>query len=167
MESTKSRNDDGSQNVDYYKSYYQKNKEKIKAQNKKRYEEKRQTVEGLQSHRETSLMHTRAYRERYPEKIKEQRKRQHTSRKKKAMAIVGSLVCENCGCNQIDFLEFNHKNGNGCKEHKENRSAMMDMILTHSRSTADLNILCRVCNALDYLTRKNSDESRRFTILWD
>ena len=167
MESIKSRNDDGSQNIEYYKEYYQKNKDKIKSQNKKRYKQKRSTKDGLQFHRETSLKHTKAYRERYPERIKEQRKRQHTSRKHIAMDIVGSHVCENCGCDHIDFLEFNHKHGNGCQEFKGDGAAMIDKILIHARPTDDLNILCRVCNALDYLARKNSDESMRFTICWD
>lgn len=167
MESIKSRNDDGSQNVDYYKQYYEKNKEIIRQKNKQRYLARRATKEGIEKHRDKCTEHSRAYRERHPEKIKERRKRLHLSRKRRALEKVGDLICANCGCDEVDFLEFNHKNGNGCKEFKENGSSMIDKILTHGRTTDDLNILCRVCNALEYLERRNNDSSKRFTVLWE
>jgi hypothetical protein len=167
VESIKSRNDDGSQNVDYYKAYYAKNKDVIAAKNKARHSAKIATIEGLEYHRARSKEHVIAYRTRNSDKVPAQRRKAYTNRKVKAMAKIGEIICSNCGCNELDFLEFNHKQGNGCKEFKNDKTPMMDKILTHGRSTDDLNILCRVCNALDYLMRKNIDESKRFTISWN
>ena len=131
MEPIKSRNDDGSQNIDYYKEYYEKNKEVIRQKNKQRYLERCSTKEGREKHREKCTEHQRAYRERYPDKIKEQRKRLHSSRKYRALCKVGDVICSNCRCDEVEFLEFNHKNGNGCQEFKENSASMIDKILTH------------------------------------
>lgn len=138
----------------------------IREKNKQRYIARRATQEGIEKHREKCTEHSRAYRERYPDKIKEQRKRLHSSRKYRALCKVGEPVCCSCGCNEVDFLEFNHKDGNGCQEFKENSASMIDKILTHGRTTDDLNILCRVCNALEYLERRNEASAKRYTISW-
>lgn len=44
-------------------------------------------------------------------------------------------------------------------------TAMMDRVIA-GRDTKDLEILCRVCNAVDFLERKNNKQSKRFKIIW-
>lgn len=108
------------------------------------------------------------WREKYPEKQILARKRAYRNRKLKAILKVGEARCVRCGCDEIDFLEFNHINGGGCKEHRDSKnSPMMDRILTNKRDVTDLEIVCRVCNALDFLERKNNLSARRFLIIWE
>ena len=87
------------------------------------------------------------------------------------MELVGGAVCNRCGCNELDYLEFNHKNGGGAKEFRERArqlrySGMTDQLLTGKRKFDDLEVLCRVCNALEFLERKNDKHKGRFTIIW-
>jgi hypothetical protein len=73
-----------------------------------------------------------------------------------------------CGCDELDFLEFNHIDGGGCKECRDSitYSSMVDKLLTGKRKPEGLEILCRVCNALDFLNRKNIESSKKFKIIW-
>ena len=87
--------------------------------------------------------------------------------------MIGGAVCVRCGCDEIDYLEFNHINGGGSAEWRSNREDLgtylgaADMILAGKRKTDDLNVMCRVCNALDYLSRKNPSGINRFTVRWE
>jgi len=106
------------------------------------------------------------WRERNPEKQKLARKRAYNNRKVKAMNMVAGPVCNQCGCDELDFLEFNHIDGGGCKDWKENNGkAMADRVIM-GRGVEDLEILCRLCNALDHLSRKNKPQSIRFKVVW-
>lgn len=78
--------------------------------------------------------------------------------------MLGGAVCVSCGCDDIRFLEINHVNGGGCKEHRARRQGLTDPLLKGDRSTDGLNVLCRVCNAIDFLERKHPGASKRFTI---
>ena len=114
-----------------------------------------------------SAMWIQKWRVNNPEKQKLARKRAYMNRKLKALNLVGIAKCIRCGCDEIDFLEFNHKGGGGCKEYKQGaRISIMEKILTQKRNTDDLEILCRVCNALDFLERKNQVASKGFSIKW-
>ena len=93
------------------------------------------------------------------------------SRKIRAMETVGGAICNRCGCDELDYLEFNHKNGGGAKEFRENSKikgylGMTDQLLTGKRIGNDIEILCRVCNALEFLERKSDKSKGRFTIIW-
>lgn len=102
-----------------------------------------------------------------PDKQKLARQRAYQNRKLKALTVVGNATCIRCGCDEIDFLEFNHKNGDGCKDWRDaNGIPMMDRILTGNRNTDDLEILCRVCNALDHLERKNGSSAKKYRIYY-
>ena len=115
-----------------------------------------------------SAMWVKRWRDKYPEKQALARKRAYNNRKLKAILKVGEARCVRCGCDELDFLEFNHIGGNGCKDHRENKNVpIMDRILTKKRNTNDLEIVCRVCNALDFLERKNNKQSKRFSIKWE
>jgi len=114
-----------------------------------------------------SAMWVQRWRTKYPERQKLARKRAYNNRKLKAILKVGEAKCNNCGCDELDFLEFNHKNGDGCKDWRKNHgTAMMDRILTKKRNVDDLEIVCRVCNALDFLKRKNGKQSDKYKIIW-
>ena len=116
-----------------------------------------------------SAMWVQRWRTKYPERQALARKRAYRNRKLKAILKVnGEAKCLRCGCDELDFLEFNHKNGGGCVEHRENKNKpIMDRILTNKRDVNDLEICCRICNAWDYLGRKNPKQSARFNIQWE
>ena len=121
----------------------------------------------METQREKWTRYMRTYRAKYPERVKLARRKQYITRKKRAMDKVGGAICKRCGCDELDFLEFNHKNGGGCKEYKKTKYApMTDKILTHKRNIDDLEILCRVCNALEFLERKNNKQSKKFEVKW-
>lgn len=107
------------------------------------------------------------WRDNNPEKQRLARRRAYLNRKIKALRTVGEVKCKRCGCDEVQFLEFNHIEGNGCKEWRKNgRVATMEMILSKKRGIEGLEILCRVCNSLDYLERKNKNSSLRYKIIW-
>lgn len=88
------------------------------------------------------------------------------------MDLVGGAICNRCRCDELDYLEFNHKNGGGAKEFRERAkirkySGMTDQLLTGKRRLDDLEVLCRVCNALEFLERKNSKHIGRYKIIWE
>lgn len=108
------------------------------------------------------------WRDANPEKQALARKRAYLNRKLKAFKVIGEPKCKRCGCNILEFLEYNHINGGGCKEWRESRGrSMADRLLTNGRTKDGLEILCRVCNALDFLSRKNKDEAKRYEIKWN
>jgi hypothetical protein len=70
--------------------------------------------------------------------------------------------CVNCHCDYLPVLEINHKNGGGPKAIKDagGRSKYFKLLREGKISTIDLEITCRVCNALH-------DARRRFKVNWD
>ena len=105
------------------------------------------------------------WRRENPEKQRLARQRAYDNRKRKAMGLVGCAICVRCGCDELHALEFNHKNGGGSAEHKvSNNRPIMDRVLTMKRDVSDLEILCRVCNALDHLERKIPDLLGRYKV---
>jgi hypothetical protein len=67
----------------------------------------------------------------------------------------------------LSFLEINHIDGGGCVEFRERGNRVVDDLVSGKRTTDGLNVLCRVCNALDHLARKNPEASAAFTVGWD
>jgi hypothetical protein len=76
-------------------------------------------------------------------------------------------VCENCGCTDIRLLEINHKNGGGTKEREKGKSSAKFAwnIYMGRRNIDDLNLLCKVCNALHALEMKFG--KLPFTVIYD
>lgn len=110
----------------------------------------------------------RNYRAKHPDRVKHARRKQYNNRKRKAMEQCGGAICVRCGCDELDFLEFNHINGDGCKDWRENNGTpMMDRILTSKRETDDIEILCRLCNAHHHLESKNPEQARRLVVTWE
>lgn len=86
---------------------------------------------------------------------KEYGKRRREQLRTKILNIISNNNphCVRCGCDDIRFLEINHKNGGGTKEKKEYKTAIVFYrnILRGIRKVDDLEILCRICNAHHYL----------------
>lgn len=94
------------------------------------------------------------------------RSQQYLARKKRvdllhleALQIVGkgNLICQRCGCSNVEALEINHTEGNGNSDRKEFGlvgEKLYKQIISGKRKTDDLNILCKVCNFADYFEIK-------------
>ena len=88
-------------------------------------------------------------------------------KKKIFFKIYGSInpKCARCGCNDIRFLEVNHKKGGGGKEIQEKGySRFIGEIIHDKRKVDDLEMLCRPCNAIHYLESKFGEIPMK--VLW-
>lgn len=84
---------------------------------------------------------------------KERNRIKYSRRRYKALCMIARSdkpCCVRCGCDDERFLEINHKNGGGNKEHKS-RDNIERVIVNGNRSVEDLEILCRPCNAIHAL----------------
>jgi hypothetical protein len=79
----------------------------------------------------------------------------------------GPIVCVSCGYNDIRILEINHKNGGGSKEVGRANHNFYRWIANGSRSIDDLDIRCKVCNALHAVGLKYPELVNRFTVGFD
>jgi hypothetical protein len=108
-------------------------------------------------------------REKEPKALERGRKR-HWQIKEKAFRIISNgekPQCKNCGCDDIRALEANHKNGDGYEENRrlsKEGTSLYNEICQGRRKTDDLSILCRPCNAIEYLFRRF--KIVRFKVLW-
>lgn len=88
----------------------------------------------------------------------ERQKKWRDRLREEVLLLVGgkNYKCENCGCDDKRLLEINHINGGGNKELQKGKKSMRFYlsIARKQRKTNDLNILCKVCNALYYLEKK-------------
>jgi transcription elongation factor Elf1 len=94
-----------------------------------------------------------------PEKNRERQRLTRERRKLQVFfKIAGSPVhaCIRCGCDDIRLLEINHKNGGGKRNLEAGTMSRKfhKNILNGNRSTNDLELLCRPCNAVHYLELK-------------
>lgn len=132
--------------------YYQKNKSEL---NRKRIEFRNSS----ESQKEKDRAAQQRWIERNPEKYKEIWKRTNRRYKEKVLLkISDNLKCARCGCNRMEFLEINHKNGGGAQEYKHNsgnNKKFYAAILKDERTTDDLEILCKPCNSIHYLELKS------------
>jgi hypothetical protein len=101
-------------------------------------------------------------------------KKYHARQRERALGVIANgskIECINCHCADLRLLEINHKNGGGRHEfgdsNDRNKRALWRFyrdIISGKRSTDDLEITCRVCNALHYLQSKYGPLP--FTIVW-
>ena len=104
----------------------------------------------------------RKYRddESYRNYCKDWSKKQGLELKLRALQIVsgaGVPCCSNCGCNDIRALELNHKYGGGTAERKKFKLQgylFHRAIISGARKVDDLEVLCKVCNAVHCLEQK-------------
>jgi len=86
-------------------------------------------------------------------KNRAKRKKYDRELRLKAIEKLGGK-CVNCGCDNVDALEFNHKNGGGYSEYKAHggcgRQICLDIL---ARRRDDIELTCKVCNALHCLVK--------------
>ncbi len=75
----------------------------------------------------------------------------------------GKVKCIRCNCDQPEFLEINHKLGGGAKELKFGGKMYRDIALLR-RDCADLELLCKPCNAVHALELKYG--TLPFKVIW-
>jgi hypothetical protein len=116
-----------------------------------------------EKHRATN----KKWRENNPEKYEAHWRRHNKEYKLRVLLKVGNgeIRCLNCGCDRIEFLEVNHKNGGGAKEVKHNNKKFYSLILSGERDIEDLEILCKPCNNLHYLELKYGPQP--YKIYWE
>lgn len=129
---------------EYSRKYYKKHAEKIREYSKK--------------WRLDHLARARELGRKYYQKNKDKVTQLNKELSYKALCIVSDSdhpKCIRCGCDDVRFLEVNHKNGGGNKERKEARnrggSTMRRDIVSGHRSISDLEVLCKPCNAIHAL----------------
>lgn len=91
----------------------------------------------------------REYARKYYHKHRDKyRKSQNEKRRRKRLAVIDYLggKCVYCGCDNIDAMEINHKNGGGSKEHRKRtrRHKLYNEILQGKRD--DIELTCAICN---------------------
>lgn len=84
-------------------------------------------------------------------------------RRYRVFELLGGARCK-CGCDELSFLEINHKNGGGSKDLRSIGNHLYDLILKGERNPQDYEVLCRICNALDHLKRKNPEKAVNYEV---
>src|SRR5271155_256030 len=83
----------------------------------------------------------------------------------KAVARGGPIVCSHCGCDDIRVIEINHVNGGGTKEIRlVGNQRLYKLIVDGMRAVDDLDLACRVCNALFFVEMKFPELKGRFQV---
>jgi len=99
------------------------------------------------------------------------RQNQRINIKLRAFRMLGGAKCVNCGCTDIRILEANHKNLDGYKERKGYYQGMASgqilymNILNGKRKTDDLEVTCKICNALHYVKKKFG--IMNYKVIWE
>lgn len=123
-------------------------------------------MEDIDQRRKRLAAYVAKWRRLNPEKQKLARSRTYINRKRRAFEALGGAICAHCGCDEMSFLEINHINGGGCVEWRQRRASIHDYILSGKRSVEGLNVLCRVCNAMEFLKNKKANATGNYKIVW-
>jgi hypothetical protein len=120
------------------------------------------------SRREARRAWERRYRRSHAATYRAKRRRNAQTQKRRALEMLGGAICRRCGCTDIRILEVNHRQGGGRKEIVLNGGGnrMHLNILTGRRSVGDLEVLCRPCNAVDYIERKFPELVSKLHVVW-
>jgi len=88
--------------------------------------------------------------------------------RKLAVARLGGPRCVNCGCDDERLLEINHIRGGGRREsHNLRGYDFIHAIATGKRRVDDLEVRCKPCNVLHYVTlRFGVAVANRFRVSW-
>lgn len=86
--------------------------------------------------------------------------------RKKLLTYIGrgQIKCIHCGCDKQELLEINHINGGGTKENAHPAKFYYG-ILRGERRIEDLELRCKICNALHYLEMQYG--RTEYMIRWD
>ena len=141
-------------------AWYEKNKERVKKQSHENYLKNKEAV----------IQRTTKYHHEHKEWRQEYYQEYYEEIRLEVLAMIDpARKCARCGCDNTKFLEINHIKGGGNQEHKKRgKNVTRNMILLihlKKRGIEDLNILCKICNALDYLERKYGHT--RLRVIWD
>ena len=159
------------------KALWEKHREEHKLKCKINYEKNKS--DRLQKQREDYVLNPKkynmrsiAYRASHLEQERLRGRRRRLRVKIEAFSKItngGPIQCCHCGCDKFEFLEINHKNGGGRKEQKllETKTVLQDRVQRELRSVEDLEITCRVCNALHYLKLKDPEHASNFNVKWN
>ena len=139
---------------EYRRRYYLKNKDEIL----------RFSKEYWKKHPEKIREYQKNWRKKNPEGFKKQSRNYIKNLRKKALIIIsnGKLYCKNCGCDDYNFLEINHKNLDG--KNDRNRLKFHLKIKRGERKIDDLEILCKICNILHFIEYKYGRS--KYKIIW-
>ena len=75
--------------------------------------------------------------------------------------------CVYCGCDIEEILEINHIHGGGNREYRENYKCQITFyldIVKGRRSIDDLELTCKVCNAMHYVKLKGIEGHK---VIWE
>lgn len=77
-----------------------------------------------------------------------------------------ALVCENCGCDTLEFLQVNHRNGitRERRQHEMGVRLWKIVIGLGADSVKYFNVLCGLCNWLEFYTRRGYAGNHR--VVW-
>lgn len=146
-------------------TYYEKHKGEIKMRVRKRYHTNAIAI----NEKRRTEWHTSGKR-------RIQQNNYRKSVRQRVFQRLGGARCVYCGCDDIRFLEVNHKNGGGNKTDFKSKAGGLGCgrgwtfygnILNGKRRIDDLEVACRVCNALHYLKVKfGSEATTNFRVNW-
>lgn len=96
------------------------------------------------------------WRHSHPEEQHKRERRYYANLKRRAMDRLGGAKCVNCGSEVLSVLEINHKNGGGRKQLAtirafHNLGIFYRAIINEKVDIKELDVRCRVCNALYYV----------------
>jgi len=139
--------------------YYKENIDTIKSKHKEYYQKNSGDV----------ILRTKRNYEKNIVKYQQYHKNSYAKIRLETLAKVDpALKCAMCGCDDTRFLEVNHINGGGIKEHNKRGDGNHNMILliySGKRGIENLNLLCRACNSLDHLERVHGKTGLR--VMWE
>jgi hypothetical protein len=81
------------------------------------------------------------------------------------MEVLGGTECTICGNTDIRMLEINHIGGIG-KGHRFFGSQLYVRIVDGRLPREKFNVLCRLCNVLEYIERKYPELKGRIEVKW-
>jgi len=80
--------------------------------------------------------------------------------------MLGGARCNRCMCDNLNFLEINHINGGGKKEGTVLGENIYQLIASGKRKTDDLEVTCKLCNALHYIELNHPNLIGEYEISW-
>ena len=108
-----------------------------------------------EAYREKNRVYMKRYREKNPDLIRRasHERTAHQKLRSDVFDILGGPKCFECGCTVLAIVEVNHIKGGGRKELREKgQDRIFRDIRNGTANSADFNVLCRVCNALHYVS---------------
>jgi hypothetical protein len=140
-------------------AWYLRNRERI-LQKTKRYS---------QEHPEQRRATRRRWRKNHPDRSAAQVRRKRARVRDIALRRIAGGVprCAGCGCTDVRLLEVNHKNGGGRTEHRKlGAGVLVRLVARGKRAIDDLDLRCKVCNALHAIGLKFPGAEEEFTVTW-